>query len=491
MKNEKPSASIYGLRWGVIRDPIYNYIPFNKDVEGPIIDTSYVQRLRRIHQLQVAHFIYPGADHKRFQHSLGVMHLAGTFSEHLITTIIASQGEDALEGFSQQELIEASRIAGLLHDIGHGPYSHSFEESVLSKSKKLTEAFLNNHELVGVALIRYSDLGSTIEKTGKKHGLENLFELVLNLLKPYDPSAPKIIRLLQKVIKNWVYPADIMDFLIRDSYYTGTKEYGTIDYYRLIFYSYPYDDLIVLDEKNINTLRSFLQSRQYMFDTVYLHPISRSFEHTIQLMMANAKEELELESRVLNIKEGAPEGYLELDDYSILYMIKSLPETSKNVKLAKEYMKDIVERKKRWKPVGKPYEITLPAHDAPFFYKFGDASIAAMEIMKVLHEKLEDAGFKEYVDQFWVDHSMRRTLPALPYPLHFMHVARREKDKVRIVDGIPLSKILEDAGLKPKITFTIYGPLTLLKDPDIRKKLEELMSEVFISVFGTTHGITM
>ncbi|RLG76412.1 MAG: hypothetical protein DRO23_01035 [Thermoprotei archaeon] len=489
--SKKPSISTYGFRWGIIRDPIYDYIPFNKDVEGKIIDTPYVQRLRRIHQLQIAHFIYPGADHKRFQHSLGVMHLTGMFSEHLLTMLTTAEGEELLEGYNILELVEASRIAGLLHDIGHGPYSHSFEESILSKSKKLREEGLGDHELVGLALIECTSLGDMIDKIGKEFKLENLKELVLKLIKPYDPAAPTIIRLLQKVVKNWIYPADIMDFLIRDSYYAGTKEYGTIDYYRLIFYSYPYKDLIVMDEKNVNTLRSFLQSRQYMFDTVYLHPICRSFEHTIQLMLKNVREELELENRVLEIKEGKPERYLELDDYSILYMIISLSENKENVKLAKEYTKDLLYRRKRWKPVGKPYDISLPTHEAPFFYRFGDPASASKEIFEVLSEKLEDAGFKEYVNLFWVDHSMRRSLPALPYPLHIVHLARRVKDKIEIVDGVPISKILEEAGLKPKITFTIYGPTVLLKDYSVRKKLETIASEVFKEVFGTTPGVTM
>jgi len=488
---KKPGISTYGFRWGVIRDPIYDYIPFNKDVEGRIIDTPYVQRLRRIHQLQIAHFIYPGADHKRFQHSLGVMHLAGMFSEHLLTMLTTAKGEEALEGYSMLELIEASRITGLLHDIGHGPYSHSFEESVLSKSKKLRGENLDNHELVGLALVEYTDLGELIDKIGKETGLENLRELVLKLLRPYSPTAPTIIRLLQKVVKNWIYPADIMDFLIRDSYYAGTKEYGTIDYYRLIFYSYPYEDLIVMDEKNINTLRSFLQSRQYMFDTVYLHPICRSFEHTIQLMMKNVKEELEFENRVLEIKEGKPERYLELDDYSILYMIRNLQDTKENVKKAKEYAEDLLYRRKRWKPVGKPYEIALPAYEAPFFYKFGDPKSASKEIFKVLSEKLEDAGLGDYIDLFWVDHSMRKSLPALPYPLHVIHLARRLKEKIEIVDSIPISKILEEAGLKPKIAFTIYGPTSLLKDYNVRRKLELIVSEVFKEVLGTIPGVTM
>jgi len=479
------------LKWGFIRDPIYNYIPFIKEVEGKIIDTPFMQRLRRIHQLQIAHYIYPGADHKRFQHSLGVMHLAGLFSEHLLSIATSLEGDEVLEGYSMQELIEASRIAGLLHDVGHGPYSHSFEEAILAKSDVLRKENLNDHEKVGVALIKYTELGILIEKLGKEYGFDNLYELVLKLLEPYNPLDPNVIKLFQKVVKNWIYPADIMDFLMRDSYYAGTKEYGTIDYYRLIFYSYPYNDLIVLDEKNVNTLRSFLQSRQYMFETVYLHPICRSFEHTIQLMMAHVKEALNLEERVLKIKEGSYEGYLELDDYSILYMIKSLAETGEDVKLAKQYANDIINRRKRWKPIGKPYEISLPAHNAPFFYRFGDPTVAAKEILKVLKENLEDKGFKDYIEEFWIDHNMKKTLPALPYPLHFIHLARKTEGTIKIVDGIPLSRVLEDAGLQPKITYTVYGPVELLRDFEKRKMLEEIIRNVFIEVFGTTPGITM
>ena len=83
-----PYIPFRGLRWKLIRDPLYNYIPFNKDVEGEVIDTIYMQRLRRIRQLQIAYLVYPGADHTRFQHSIGVMHLAGMFSEHLLYCLL-------------------------------------------------------------------------------------------------------------------------------------------------------------------------------------------------------------------------------------------------------------------------------------------------------------------------------------------------------------------------------------------------------------------
>lgn len=476
------------VMWKLIRDPIYNYVPFNKEVEGSIIDTLYLQRLRRIRQLQVAYLVYPGADHSRFQHSLGTMHLAGMFCDRLLSFL---EENEELEGYERDELLEACRLAGLLHDIGHGPYSHAFEEAILYKSRELEEKKLNNHELVGLELLKNQEFASRLESSSSKVGFESLYNLLLNILGEERRATP-VLDVLRKTVKAWIYPADIMDFLLRDSYYTGTREYGTIDYYRLITYSYPYDRVIVLDKNAIHSLRSFLQSRYYMFETVYLHKACRTFERAVQEMLCEVNELLSLESRVLSLKEGDPREFLELDDFNILYMISRLEGKSGKVEKAKYYLKSLLERKSLWKQVGPSIEISFPYDTTGhFLFKYGDVERAARDIKSRIVEEMERIEtLKPYIEEVWIDHNLKRTLPALPYPLETLKVARRD-DGLTIVSEASIPRLLEESGLTPRISFNVYAPYKLAKDPSLRGIVEDIVGKVYKEAFSTIKSVTM
>ena len=476
------------VKWKLIRDPIYNYIPFNKEVEGAIIDSIYLQRLRRIRQLQVAYLVYPGADHSRFQHSLGTMHLAGMFAEQLINIIEEHEG---LRGYDRDELVEATRLAGLLHDLGHGPYSHAFEEAILYRSEELSRRGLGNHELVGLALLRSPEFSGLLKSAMENAGFPQLYDLVESIIDESKPTDP-IIDVLRKTIKAWIYPADIMDFLLRDSYYTGTREYGTIDYYRLITYSYPHGDMIVLDRNAIHSLRSFLQSRHYMFETVYLHKVCRSFDRAVQEMLVKAKDLLGLEEKVLAIADDRPEEFLELDDFNILYMINRLEGGKPEADEAKHYLRSILDRRSLWKPVGQPIEIAFTS-DATghFLFKYSDAERAAKDLEKKVKEEMgKSEALKRYSEGVWVDHNLKRTLPALPYPLETLKLARRDRD-VTVVSEVSLPKLLEESGLTPRISFTVYVPYKLSKDATLREAMEKIVEEVYKETFSTIKAVTM
>ena len=203
-------------RWGEIRDPIHGYI-FINDVERDLIDTRPVQRLRGIKQLAGAHLTYPGGEHSRFSHSLGVMHLAGVLANRFVQL-----------GYLSEDDLQKARIAGLLHDVGHGPFSHMYEE-ILDKYRHMT------HEDVAQWLIKKSELSDVLKKHGYSPG--ELSELSVGRLektkKPF----------LNQIIASQ-FDVDIMDYLVRDSYFTGV-EYGKVDNYRLI------DSIDIIDNKSL------------------------------------------------------------------------------------------------------------------------------------------------------------------------------------------------------------------------------------------------
>jgi len=183
-----------------IIDPIHDFIRVY-DYELPIIDSPLFQRLRRIKQLSGAHLTYPSAQHSRFEHSLGVMH-------------IASQAGFALneKGFLNSDDVQILRIAGLLHDIGHGPFSHLFEEII--QEKKIS------HEDYGKKIILNSEIGDILSKTG--------FDKKLISKIAFGESK---FQYLNEIVSG-ALSADMMDYLLRDGYFTGA-EHAKVDHKRI------------------------------------------------------------------------------------------------------------------------------------------------------------------------------------------------------------------------------------------------------------------
>src|SRR5215467_9547900 len=180
-----------------IVDPIHDFITVYAH-EIKIVDSPIFQRLRRIRHLAGAHLVYPGAQHSRFEHSLGTMHIAGQ-----IGNILQERG---FLDFTDSENI---RLAALLHDIGHGPFSHLFEE-VLQKKKKIS------HEEIGKSLILTSEIGDLLDSSGyDKRFLSRL---------AFGNSR---YQYMNEIISGGL-SADMMDYLLRDGYFTGT-EHAKVD----------------------------------------------------------------------------------------------------------------------------------------------------------------------------------------------------------------------------------------------------------------------
>ena len=263
----------------IIRDPVHNIIRFDKENERvllDLIDTYDFQRLRHIKQLGLSSFTYPGAEHTRLAHSLGVTHLVRRFIEK-ICSIKGEQFKTYIEEIQNYKLL--ALVAALLHDIGHGPFSHALETTTNIKHEKWTVAII---------------LGDTeTNSVLKSHGIDPQ-EIADIILRTHKSTA--VVKLLSSQLD-----ADRIDYLLRDSKMTGAG-YGTFDIEWLI-------NVLRLGEvnghmeigldrtKGLSIAEDFIMARYYMYVNVYFHKTTRSAEMLIDRIFKRAKE-LQLEDKV-------------------------------------------------------------------------------------------------------------------------------------------------------------------------------------------------
>jgi uncharacterized protein len=276
----KGAADTYQGR-GLIADPIHQYILYTRPggiaseaTEQDLIDTPWVQRLRRVPQLQSARWVFPAAEHSRFQHSLGAMHLAARFAQQLYPSFRAVF-PDAPSAPLIEELL---RMAGLLHDVGHGPFGHFFDDNFLVD-------FDLTHELLGQRIIR-EELADTLR------GLRRSPSGAFNADERIDPewicylmgksythpleSHPKWLPFLKPLLSG-VFTADNMDYVLRDSYMCGVAV-GPIDIERIIYYSFFSEKGLTLDRSGLQAFTMFLNARFYMYTNVYYHRTTRGID---------------------------------------------------------------------------------------------------------------------------------------------------------------------------------------------------------------------
>ncbi len=245
----------------VIRDPIHGDI-FLTEPETKIVDSLEFQRLRRIKQLGMAYLVYPSANHTRFEHSLGAMH-------------VASRVANTLQ-LSKDDSIKI-RIAALLHDIGHGPLSHTSEE--------LLERYMGqSHEEITQELINNSNVSSILRDEGLNP--EEVSSLILG-------KGGRLGSLISSELD-----VDRMDFLVRDAHHTGVA-YGVIDLDRLVNTLTIYDDSVAITEGGLRAVEALLVARFLMTPTVYLHHTSRIADAMFLKMMESAIDDGLIEYRKL------------------------------------------------------------------------------------------------------------------------------------------------------------------------------------------------
>lgn len=350
--------------WKMVSDPIYGYVYFNKEVEEPLINHIIVQRLRYILQLQTAHLVYPGAVHSRFQHSMGVMHLAGLMAEDFVSKLVAHYGREALDGYSAASLVEAARLSGLLHDSGHVAFGHAFEKAILWEGNVPNE--INNHEKIG-ARVYDIVLFDLVRKLEERSDLPALSHLVKEVLEPDEPKN-YVIKMIRWIVKDSLYPADVLDFLRRDSYYAGTNEYGYIMYERLYKHTYPFmhsaDLVLLLDRVAMGVFKQYLAAKSNMYEHVYYHGVLRAFDRVLHDLLRSLNARYNYVERIEKLLEGEYRGFAELTDILVYadIMREALYGNGEASYLSRSLL---TERKPVWKRIGREYVIS--AHWGPEF----------------------------------------------------------------------------------------------------------------------------
>ena len=331
----------------LISDPIHGYVELTKrltaaesvaaglpaeDVaEEDLLDTAWLQRLRRISQLQSARWVFPTAEHSRFTHGLGVMHEAGLWARSLYPSMrstLVGLGEAAP---SEGLVVETLRMAGLLHDVGHGPFAHFFDDQFLvafdapPDARRATGKRLTHEDLSG--RIIEDELGPLLRGLRRAPGEVGARDAFADgeaidpawvsflISKPAltDPSMPRWIRWLQPLLSG-VFTVDNLDYVRRDAYLTGVAV-GPVEVERLRRYAFISERGLTLYEPGLPALEMFLTSRRFMYQQVYFHRTVRAIDLDLAEVFGPSVRAI--------FGDGSPAerlgAYADLDEYGLLH----------------------------------------------------------------------------------------------------------------------------------------------------------------------------
>ncbi len=278
----------------IINDPVYGFINIDDELIFEVIRHPYYQRLRRIHQMALAYLVYPGAVHTRLHHSLGAYHLMSNALH-----ILKSKG---VQISAEEE--QAAKLAILLHDVGHGPFSHALESQL---EKDL------HHEDVTLMIMR---------KINEE--MKGALSLAIDI---FTGNTKR--KFLHQLVSSQL-DVDRMDYLIRDSFFTGVSE-GVIGYDRILNMLCVHDNELMVEEKGILSIEKFLVSRRFMYWQVYHHKTVLCAERMLINTLRRAREmKIPAASAILNsflVQNKKPflerlDDFCRLDDFDVVYSIK-------------------------------------------------------------------------------------------------------------------------------------------------------------------------
>ena len=276
----------------IINDPVYGFITIDDELIYDVISHPYYQRLRRINQMAMAYLVYPGAVHTRLHHSLGAYHLmCNALNELKSKGVAVTAAED-----------QAAKIAILLHDIGHGPFSHALEDVLIEGI---------DHETLSLMIMKELNI--------QFHGQ---LQLAIDI---FTDNHPK--KYLRQLISGQL-DVDRMDYLTRDSFFSGVNE-GVIGYDRIIKMLTVHNGELMVEEKGIYSIEKFLVARRLMYWQVYLHKTVLCAEQMLQRVIKRAKQINATTQLPLNSFINSPmhtvtlDAFCNLDDYDVLTAIKN------------------------------------------------------------------------------------------------------------------------------------------------------------------------
>ena len=329
-------------------DPIHGYIPFTAPAglptgevaERQIIDHPWLQRLRQIHQLQTAWWVFPSAEHTRFQHVLGVMHLASRAVDALYNSLREVCPDVPSRGYVESLM----RVAGLLHDVGHGPFGHFFDEHFLAD-------YGLNHELMGGEIIR-RELAGLIRCVRRNPNSQlqddetlDPEQIVFLITRPKSVNAggPQWLRFLRSLFSG-LYTVDNMDFVLRDAYMSGysTKAF---DLERLLHYSEFTPRGLTIHERGLSALVRFIAVRAELFRAIYFHRTVRAIDLELQDLFVDSKRYL----FPGNPKEHLGD-YQRFTEWSLLMEVERWPQSpDPAIQALGARWHDLLGRRLRWK----------------------------------------------------------------------------------------------------------------------------------------------